>query len=52
LPGYYADAFIFDPDTIGLDRRSRSDFPAGRPATRPGPGDLLDDRERRPIVKT
>jgi N-acyl-D-aspartate/D-glutamate deacylase len=30
LPGYFADAFIFDPDTIELESKKQvNDFPGG-----------------------
>ena len=30
MPGYYADAFIFDPDTIELESKKQvQDFPGG-----------------------
>ncbi len=49
LPGYWADAFIFDPDTIELESKKQvNDFPGGeaRYSARPR-GICMDDRERR-----
>ena len=49
LPGYWADAFIFDPDTIELESKKQvKDFPGGeaRYSARPR-GICLDDRQRR-----
>ena len=39
LPGYWADAFVFDPDTVELESKKQvHDFPGGEARYRPGPG--------------